>query len=114
MREGEVMMMSSTFKASSVSLSTAPPPVLLAGGSGASSNSSASVRVVEQRTEGRVRVVTGDEGGGGFVPQAQVVQRLGREIQELVRAPPEGIRFVPNDEETLTEVHAEIAGPGGW
>ena len=33
-------------------------------------------------------------------------------LQDLVRSPPEGITFVPNEEETLMEIHAEIQGPG--
>lgn len=42
----------------------------------------------------------------------QVIQRLSREIQDLVRTPPEGITYVPNDEESITEIHCDVAGPG--
>ena len=58
-------------------------------------------------------------GGGGvgtgthenFSPQ--VIQRLAREVQDLINSPPEGITFVPNDEETLMEIHADMVGPVG-
>lgn len=34
----------------------------------------------------------------------QVIQRLAKEVRELSRSPPDGVAFVPNDEETLMEV----------
>lgn len=41
----------------------------------------------------------------------QVISRVGREIQDLQRNPPDGIRFLPQEEETIAEIHAEIKGP---
>lgn len=43
----------------------------------------------------------------------QVMSRLGKELKKLVRAPPDGIKFIPNEEERVDEIHAEIAGPVG-
>jgi len=43
----------------------------------------------------------------------QVIQRLAREVRELMTSPPEGITFVPNDEETLMEIHVDMQGPVG-
>jgi ubiquitin-conjugating enzyme E2 S len=40
-----------------------------------------------------------------------VIQRVAKEIRQLVQAPPSGIRYLPQDEEVLTEIHVEIAGP---
>ena len=42
----------------------------------------------------------------------QVMSRLGKELKKLVRTPPDGIKFIPNEEERMDEIHAEIAGPG--
>jgi len=42
----------------------------------------------------------------------QVIQRLSREIQGLVRNPPDGVTFVPNEDDCITEVFCDIAGPG--
>jgi ubiquitin-protein ligase len=39
------------------------------------------------------------------------IKRLQKEILSLHTSPSEGITFIPNDEETLMEVHAEITGP---
>lgn len=41
----------------------------------------------------------------------QVVQRVARELRRLVVAPLDGIRYVPQDEEQLSEIHVEIRGP---
>ncbi|CAM9585726.1 unnamed protein product [Ectocarpus sp. 6 AP-2014] len=43
----------------------------------------------------------------------QVISRVGREIQDLQRNPPDGIRFLPQEEDTIAEIHAEIKGPVG-
>lgn len=43
----------------------------------------------------------------------QVISRVGREIQDLQRNPPDGIRFLPQEEDTIAEIHAEIKGPAG-
>ncbi|KAG7389466.1 ubiquitin-conjugating enzyme E2 S [Phytophthora pseudosyringae] len=41
----------------------------------------------------------------------QVAQRVARELRKLVLQPLDGIRYVPQDEEQLSEIHAEIRGP---
>ncbi|TMW65899.1 hypothetical protein Poli38472_003664 [Pythium oligandrum] len=41
----------------------------------------------------------------------QVIQRVAKEIRQLVTNPPNGIRYVPQEDEVLTEIHVEIAGP---
>lgn len=33
-----------------------------------------------------------------------MIQRLAKEVRDLSHAPPDGIAFVPNDDETLMEV----------
>jgi hypothetical protein len=43
---------------------------------------------------------------------SQVIQRLAREVMELVRSPPEGITYVATEEDTIQEIQAEISGPG--
>ena len=42
----------------------------------------------------------------------QVITRVLREIRELVQSPPLGITYVPSDDDTVTEIHAQIEGPG--
>ena len=42
----------------------------------------------------------------------QVISRIARELKELTKAPPEGIKHRPTDEDSLAEIHAEIEGPG--
>ena len=42
----------------------------------------------------------------------RVMARLSKEVRVLARDPPEGIRFIPGDCDTLTEVHCELDGPG--
>ena len=37
------------------------------------------------------------------------MSRLGKELKKLVRTPPDGIKFIPNEEERMDEIHAEIA-----
>jgi hypothetical protein len=34
------------------------------------------------------------------------------EIRDLVKNPPDGIRYTENDENTVAEIHAVIDGPG--
>ncbi|KAG6974922.1 hypothetical protein JG688_00002835 [Phytophthora aleatoria] len=41
----------------------------------------------------------------------QVAQRVARELRKLVMQPLDGIRYLPQDEEQLSEIHAEIRGP---
>uniref|UniRef100_K3WZA4 E2 ubiquitin-conjugating enzyme n=1 Tax=Globisporangium ultimum (strain ATCC 200006 / CBS 805.95 / DAOM BR144) TaxID=431595 RepID=K3WZA4_GLOUD len=41
----------------------------------------------------------------------QVIQRVAREIRQLVVTPLDGIRYLPQDDEQLTEIRAEIQGP---
>jgi ubiquitin-protein ligase len=44
----------------------------------------------------------------------QVISRLLGEIRDLVRNPPEGILYIESDNEnnTVSEIHAQITGPG--
>ena len=42
----------------------------------------------------------------------RVIGRLNKELKQLMSSPPEGVRFVPGDMDTLTEVHIELDGPG--
>src|SRR3546814_536393 len=42
----------------------------------------------------------------------QVITRIMREIRDLVRAPPLGISYIASDDDVVTEVHAQIEGPG--
>ena len=35
-----------------------------------------------------------------------------KELRQLARNPPDGVRFIPKDED-ITEIHAEIEGPEG-
>jgi ubiquitin-protein ligase len=39
--------------------------------------------------------------------------KVGREIQKLAKKPLEGIRYIPMDEDSMAEIHCEIAGPVG-
>ncbi len=41
----------------------------------------------------------------------QIISRLMAEIRDLVRNPVEGIEYVDNDENTVSEIHAIISGP---
>lgn len=41
----------------------------------------------------------------------QVISRLMGEIRDLVRNPAEGIEFIANEHDTVSEVHAMISGP---
>ena len=36
------------------------------------------------------------------------------EIRDLVKNPTDGIRYVENDEDTVSEIHAVLDGPGWW
>lgn len=42
----------------------------------------------------------------------RVIGRLNRELKSLTSSPPEGIRFLPGDMDSLSEVHVEMDGPG--
>lgn len=42
-----------------------------------------------------------------------MIQRLAKEIRQLHLNPPDGITFVPNGEETLMKVYADVEGPTG-
>ena len=41
-----------------------------------------------------------------------VVASLTRQLRALHASPPEGVRFLATESGTLTELHAEIVGPG--
>jgi ubiquitin-conjugating enzyme E2 S len=41
----------------------------------------------------------------------QVISRLMGEVRELVRRPPEGVEYVENEENSVSEIHAIISGP---
>eukprot|EP01033_Poteriospumella_lacustris_P008696 gene8696-6253_t len=41
----------------------------------------------------------------------QVISRLMGEIRDLVRRPAEGVEFVANEHDTVSEIHAFISGP---
>jgi len=41
----------------------------------------------------------------------RVIGRLNKELKQLMATPPEGVRFIPGDMDTLTEVHIEMDGP---
>lgn len=43
----------------------------------------------------------------------KVISRLMGEIRELVRTPPEGIEYIDNEENSVSEIHAIISGPEG-
>ncbi|CAM9789536.1 unnamed protein product [Discosporangium mesarthrocarpum] len=43
----------------------------------------------------------------------QVISRVGREIQDFQKNPPDGIRFLPQEEDSIAEIHVEIMGPVG-
>ena len=43
----------------------------------------------------------------------QVLGRLMKELRKLSRSPPEGIKFIPNSDDNIGEIHAEIDGPVG-
>lgn len=43
----------------------------------------------------------------------QVIMRVGREIQQLAKKPLDGIKYIPLNEDSIGEIHAEIAGPVG-
>ncbi|KAG9406787.1 ubiquitin-conjugating enzyme E2 S [Aphanomyces cochlioides] len=41
----------------------------------------------------------------------QILQRVAKEIRQLVTKPPTGIRYLPQEEESLAEIHVELVGP---
>ena len=41
-----------------------------------------------------------------------IYQRIMGEIRDLVKNPIDGIRYVENDEDTVSEIHAVMDGPG--
>lgn len=41
----------------------------------------------------------------------QVISRLMSEMRDLIRNPPEGIEYVENEENSVSEIHAMIMGP---
>jgi ubiquitin-conjugating enzyme E2 S len=43
----------------------------------------------------------------------QVLGRLMKELRKLSRTPPEGIKYIPNTDDNIGEIHAEIEGPSG-
>ena len=42
----------------------------------------------------------------------QVISRLMIEIKDLIINPPEDIIYIEQDDDTVTEIHAQISGPG--
>lgn len=51
--------------------------------------------------------------GGHENLSPQTLARLAREVSHLASSPPaDGIRYVPHDDDTVAEIHAEITGPG--
>ena len=43
----------------------------------------------------------------------QVLGRLMKELRKLSRSPPEGIKYIPNTDDNIGEIHAEVEGPTG-
>ena len=43
----------------------------------------------------------------------QVIQGLIKELRQLSRKPPVGVKYVPNDDDTIGTVHSELEGPVG-
>jgi ubiquitin-conjugating enzyme E2 S len=43
----------------------------------------------------------------------QVLQRLMKDLRKLARRPPEGIKYVPNTDDNIGEIHCLIFGPKG-
>ncbi|ETV98396.1 hypothetical protein H310_09084 [Aphanomyces invadans] len=41
----------------------------------------------------------------------QIIQRVAKEIRQLATNPPAGIRYLPQDDESLAEIHVELVGP---
>ncbi|KAF0697536.1 Aste57867_11779 [Aphanomyces stellatus] len=41
----------------------------------------------------------------------QIIQRVAREIKQLATNPPAGIRYLPQDDASLAEIHVELIGP---
>jgi len=41
----------------------------------------------------------------------QVISRLMTEIRDLIRTPPEGIEYIENEENSVSEIYAMISGP---
>ena len=44
----------------------------------------------------------------------QVISRIMREIRDLSRKPVDGITYVDNAENSVSEIHAVISGPGAF
>ena len=44
----------------------------------------------------------------------QIISRLMSEVRDLMRHAPDGIAYVENDSNSLSEIHAVIDGPGMW
>lgn len=41
-----------------------------------------------------------------------VISRLLQEVRSLVKTPPDGITYVENEENSVSEIHAILTGPG--
>ena len=48
----------------------------------------------------------------GITMTPQVISRLMTEIKDLIINPPEDIIYIEQDDDTVTEIHAQISGPG--
>ena len=43
----------------------------------------------------------------------QVISSLIKELKKISRKPPDGIKYLPNDDDTISVIHSEIEGPIG-
>ena len=43
----------------------------------------------------------------------QVISYLIKELKKISRKPPDGIKYLPNDNDTINVIHSEIEGPVG-
>lgn len=43
----------------------------------------------------------------------QVIARVAREIRKLASNPPDGVKYIPNEDDSIGEIHAELRGPVG-
>ena len=44
----------------------------------------------------------------------RVAKLIMREIRKLAKSPPDGITYVPGDEDCLHEIFADVDGPGAF
>lgn len=41
-----------------------------------------------------------------------IINRLGKEINSLKRRPPGGFAYIESENDTMSEIHAQLIGPG--